>query len=173
MTDQELNALPGWISPEEGKALQHYAKGKVCLEIGSFKGKSSCFIASTAKSLLCVDTFKADGGGQVQLEKESTFLEFRSNTDKFYNIAYCMGASKSVVSTLRDNLFDFIFIDAMHDYESVKADIAMCLPKLKMGGIMAFHDYGDWTGWDGVTRAVNEWCEKPDHIHGSIAIVIK
>lgn len=56
---------------------------------------------------------------------------------------------------------DFIFIDAAHDYESVKADI-LCVSQLIVpGGVIAFDDYG-LTGETeeglehGVKRAVDE-----------------
>lgn len=48
---------------------------------------------------------------------------------------------------------DFCFIDAAHDYESVKSDIIAWLPKVKKGGWMIFHDYGLF---EGVTKAVDE-----------------
>ena len=51
-----------------------------------------------------------------------------------------------------DRSLDFIFIDAEHDYQSVKQDIAAWEPKLKPGGWMAGHDYD----LQGVRRAVNE-----------------
>ena len=50
---------------------------------------------------------------------------------------------------------DFVFIDGLHDYESVKNDISYWYPKVKVGGIISGHDY--CAGW-GVMPAVDEWC---------------
>eukprot|EP00758_Cryptobia_borreli_P017336 Tbor_TRINITY_DN6182_c4_g1::TRINITY_DN6182_c4_g1_i11::g.22020::m.22020 len=37
--------------------------------------------------------------------------------------------------------FDYIYVDARHDYKGVLDDISQWWPKLKKGGIMAGHDY--------------------------------
>lgn len=47
---------------------------------------------------------------------------------------------------------DLIFIDALHDYESVKQDISMWLPKVRDGGFLCLHDFNH--RWPGVMRAV-------------------
>ncbi len=52
--------------------------------------------------------------------------------------------------------FDLIFIDAGHDYESVKADIAAWYPHVRHGGILAGHDYLH-RRFKGVTQAVQEF----------------
>ncbi len=52
-------------------------------------------------------------------------------------------------------LLDFVFIDAAHDYDNVKADIATWLPKVRPGGILAGHDYS--RAFRGVKRAVGEY----------------
>ncbi len=49
---------------------------------------------------------------------------------------------------------DLVFIDALHDYESVKEDIALWWPQVRMGGILAGHDFNHQ--WPGVERAVAE-----------------
>lgn len=36
---------------------------------------------------------------------------------------------------------DLLFVDGDHHYEAVKKDIAGWIPKVAMGGIVAFHDY--------------------------------
>ena len=53
-----------------------------------------------------------------------------------------------------DNSLDFVFIDAAHDYESVKKDINAWFPKIKKGGVIAGHDY---TWCADVQKAVNEF----------------
>lgn len=50
--------------------------------------------------------------------------------------------------------FDLVFIDALHDYESVKQDIALWWPKVRVGGMLALHDFNHQ--WPGVERAIAE-----------------
>ena len=56
--------------------------------------------------------------------------------------------------TYPDAYFDIMYIDAAHDYESVKKDILAWLPKLKDGGAICGDDY--ISGWPGVIQAVDE-----------------
>lgn len=53
-----------------------------------------------------------------------------------------------------DQYFNIVYIDASHDYESVKKDINAWLPKVKPGGYICGDDY--CTAWIGVYDAVNE-----------------
>jgi hypothetical protein len=56
-----------------------------------------------------------------------------------------------------DAFFDFVFIDADHRYEAVKADITAWMPKVRHCGIIAGHDYKvPGRRHPGVKRAVNE-----------------
>ena len=56
-----------------------------------------------------------------------------------------------------DGSLDFVFIDAQHDYESVKRDIEAWLPKVRGGGLISGHDYDpDPKRNYGVIKAVNE-----------------
>jgi predicted O-methyltransferase YrrM len=138
--------VEGWIHDIEIKALQSLCKDKVCLEIGSYKGKSTLGIAEVAKKVYACDTFSANGSGQFQMNDLTTFDEFKQNIVGYENIIPCVGKSIDVVPKFEDKFFDTIFIDGMHDYYSAKTDIEVSWPKLKMNGFMAFHDYG----WDGV-----------------------
>lgn len=55
---------------------------------------------------------------------------------------------------------DFVYLDARHDYESVRDDLAQWFPKVRPGGILAGHDYIDGTfvnGDFGVRSAVDEF----------------
>jgi predicted O-methyltransferase YrrM len=52
------------------------------------------------------------------------------------------------------NQYDIVFIDALHDYLNVKADIAAYWPLVRIGGILSGHDFNH--KWPGVERAVAE-----------------
>ena len=61
---------------------------------------------------------------------------------------------------IEDGALDFVYLDARHDYESVKSDIAVWFPKVAPGGIISGHDYIDGDlpeGVFGVRSAVDEF----------------
>lgn len=163
--------IEGWLSVVEGEALAMYGDGKDCLEIGSYKGKSANYIAPKAKSLVCIDPFRADESGQNQFVDYTTLKEFLKNTDKFKNITPVIGKSQDVFNQFKDEQFDMIFVDGMHDHDSVMEDIKKYWPKLKIGGVMCFHDYQK--DWIGVISAVDSCFGNPDELYDSIAVVKK
>ena len=58
---------------------------------------------------------------------------------------------------VEDGTLDFVFIDAMHTYSNVKADIAAWRPKIRAGGWLCGHDYTNKSDrFPGVRRAVDE-----------------
>ena len=44
---------------------------------------------------------------------------------------------------MKDGSLDFVYIDGLHDFGSVKQDIAAWWPKVKVGGFIGGHDYHD------------------------------
>lgn len=58
-------------------------------------------------------------------------------------------------SIFPNGYFDMVYIDADHRYEFVLLDIRSWLPKVKKGGILGGHDYGN-RGTPDVKRAVDE-----------------
>ena len=61
--------------------------------------------------------------------------------------------STKAAADFTDQSLDFVFIDANHSYEHVKADIEAWKPKMKVGGMLSGHDYGEPCG---VKQAVDE-----------------
>jgi hypothetical protein len=62
-----------------------------------------------------------------------------------------------------DRTLDFVYIDAAHDVDSVREDIAAWFPKMRPGGIISGHDYYDGPLHGtvyGVRTAVRELCER-------------
>lgn len=64
-------------------------------------------------------------------------------------------SSPEAVELFDDTELDFCFIDAAHDYESVKADIIAWLPKVKPSGWLILHDF-DNPNFPGVKKAMED-----------------
>lgn len=62
--------------------------------------------------------------------------------------------ARSTEIVIGDNV-DFVFLDGAHDYESVRDDIAHWHRNVKVGGILAGHDFSDQ--FPGVKKAVSEF----------------
>jgi len=69
------------------------------------------------------------------------------------------GYSPEVCVKFQDNSIDFVYIDGLHSYEAVIADLEGWYNKVKTNGIIAGHDYSE-SDWIGVVSAVNEFVEK-------------
>lgn len=136
--------------------------GSHIVEVGSWKGRSAAFMAveiiNSNKKIKfdCVDTWK----GSIEHEtydvitEEKLYDVFLSNIEPVKHIINPIRMTSIESSKLyKDNSLDFVFIDASHEYEDVKADILSWLPKVKIGGILAGHDYNTF---EGVNRSVNE-----------------
>ena len=53
--------------------------------------------------------------------------------------------AESVVNEFSDGEFDFVYIDAGHEYRNVMRDLRMWWPKLRLGGMFAGDDFADMT----------------------------
>jgi predicted O-methyltransferase YrrM len=62
--------------------------------------------------------------------------------------------SKEAAVSFVNGFFDYVYIDANHEYEDCKYDLIVWYPKVAIGGILAGHDYGTE---EGVTNAVDEF----------------
>ena len=142
-----------------------FPSGSKFVEIGSWKGKSSAFmtvlIANSYKKIdfHCVDTWQGsiEHHGREGLDRLYDIFTDNMKPVKDYYTAI-RTPSLDGANRFEDNSLDFVFIDASHEYEDVKKDIAAWLPKVKIGGVIAGHDYylGDTDYFPGVKQAVHE-----------------
>jgi len=65
------------------------------------------------------------------------------------------GVTPEIAKSYANESLDFVWIDALHEYEYVKADIIAWLPKIKKGGYLGGHDYVEGHA-NGVEKAVKE-----------------
>ncbi|MFE1599156.1 class I SAM-dependent methyltransferase [Methylobacterium sp. ID0610] len=75
-------------------------------------------------------------------------------------VAVHVGFSTAVLSSFEDASFDWIYIDADHSYEGVRADAEAARSKVKPGGYIVFNDFAHadpFLGVYGVHRAATEF----------------
>jgi len=178
--------IEGWLSDQEGRLLYELARSctgrGVIVEIGSWKGRSTVWLASGSKAGSAVPVHAVDphtgsaehrpGGAPV-----ATFEEFRANVAR-------AGVDDIVVPLVKPSLdaaggfafpVELLFIDGDHAYEAVLADFRAWFPKVVDGGVIAFHDT---IGWEGPERVVEEHLYRSSRFRnvrlcGSIAYGIK
>lgn len=168
MERAEAIGITGFLHCAELEQLIDLACGKDVLEIGSYRGLSAWGMAQTARSLFCVDTFRACTNGQRQESSLQTLDAFLHAVSRFKNVRYFVGTSEQAhvnAHPIEGNTelgafdphgqFDMIFIDAMHDYENVKSDINRWWPRVRSGGILVGHDYRH-KDFPGVEKAFDE-----------------
>lgn len=155
--------VEGWCAPTELEYLASVAEKSHCiLEVGSWKGRSTSVLAQhTPGIVVAVDTFQGSVEHQPELKGKpasGVYHAFSANTSRYDNIWPLLANSLSAARIISHGpmRFDLIFIDASHDYESVKADIQAWLPLLADGGILCGHDYMRW----GVKSAVRQLVPK-------------
>lgn len=56
-------------------------------------------------------------------------------------VTFFRNSTLQAATLVQDETIDFIYVDARHDYCGVSDDIIAWYPKLKIGGVMAGHDY--------------------------------
>lgn len=149
--------VQGFLHPEELEKLVELARNKEVLEIGAFRGLSAWGMAIVATRVTSIDTFKANSAGQTQMEALTTLVDYQEATKRFANVEFVIGTSEQLAGLMRftTTAFDMIFLDAMHTYEDVKADIHRWWPRIRQNGLMVFHDYGH-DDFPGVKKAVDE-----------------
>lgn len=133
------------------------------VEVGSWKGQSAVCMAVELENLgksgvkfYCVDTWTVEPTEDyhqkdVYAQTGNLYQLFLANISPVRHIITPIRENSVVASKLfADQSSEIIFIDACHEYEFVKEDIAAWLPKVKSGGILAGHDYTD--NWPGVKK---------------------
>lgn len=150
--------------------VKKFGDGAKFIEIGSWKGQSAVFMAveiiNSLKNIefYCVDIWKGNG----IIDSYENYLKTcnsKNKSNKLFNIFIKnIEPVKHIIKPIRktsiaaskkfsDEYFDFIFIDASHEYKEFKQDLIAWYPKIKKGGVFAGHDYK----WGGVERALREF----------------
>jgi predicted O-methyltransferase YrrM len=154
-TIKDVPRIRGWLYETEGKALAQLAKDRNVLEIGSYCGLSTVWMARTAEHVTAVDTFESTAIPESLRQgfPADTYQEFLGNL-KFYKLDDKVTAYRTnsvhlplILGQRRPSpiigAFNMVFIDAEHTYEAVKQDVEVAKKLMADDCIIAFHDYND------------------------------
>lgn len=116
------------------------------VEIGSFQGVSTMLFAKFANLVYSVDCYdyvvpptgRIPSHDQLFVDAEKLFIE---RTKDISNIVKIKKSSVEAAKDFEDASIDFVYVDAEHDYNSVKTDINTWKHKIKNGGVLAGHDF--------------------------------
>lgn len=145
--------IPGWFNMHEAydQALEVCEDGDTIVEIGSFMGRSTNYLATNIVNsekdvkIIAVDTFKGSSEhGSLNIPKDFS-AQFKENCRFFVNreiIIMKQGRSDdpAILDSIPDNSVKVVIVDGAHEYEAVKEDIMNWWPKVKEDGYMIGDD---------------------------------
>lgn len=155
----QIFAIPTHMTPRERLLVMQTAlglrEGFTVLEIGSYLGASTAFLAVAAVQrngvVHAVDTWKNEAMGYEG--ERDTWTEFRSFTQQFeHYIVPHRGSSAEIHRREGEIPCDLLFIDGDHSYDGAAQDLRMWLPSLRPGGVLMMHDFDA----EGVRSAFND-----------------
>lgn len=148
--ERRLLSSPGrytqdWFSYHEAHWSGHFGhlagrSGLNAIEIGSFEGRSACWIVQhllTGENsrLICVEPFEQYEDQERNFDHN---IRVAGCTDKIVKLR---GRSQQVLPFLAGESFDFVYVDGSHLVLDVLQDAAMCWRLIRPGGTLVFDDY--------------------------------
>ncbi len=116
------------------KVLTLLPTGSKCAELGIWKGDFSAMI---------LDVIKPVELHLIDIEQSSIEIvrkRFHSEIDNKKVFTY-LGDSASVLASMPDRYFDWVYVDADHSYPAVHNDLKITHQKIKSDGLIALNDY--------------------------------
>lgn len=154
-----------WFSPHipAWDDILESLKPTKILEIGSFEGRSACYLigkcpslVTTPVSITCIDTWEGGIEHQAGGFVEAVMTDVERRFD--YNTRLALGrtagpaslrkekqlsrdALASLIASGQMESFDLIYIDGSHEATDVLTDAILAFPLLRIGGTLIFDDY--------------------------------
>lgn len=143
--------IGGWLSAQEGvflfKLASRLPAGAVIVEIGSYKGKSTIWLASGISNqpeslVYAIDPHKGSSERKGEYGKINTLPEFMNNVKKagLGNFVQPIACESEKAAKSFDKKIDLLFIDGSHTFEAAKNDFVLWSQRLKPDGWVVMHD---------------------------------
>jgi hypothetical protein len=134
------------------------------IEIGSYAGESTKIFAEEFKEVVSIDPFINDYDENditcQYMDLTKVYDTFMQSISGYENIKHIRKTSDDAYFDLKNEKFDFIYIDGMHTYDQVSKDIDNYKNLINYDGFLGGHDYHPV--WQGVVDAINENVGTPD-----------
>jgi hypothetical protein len=121
------------------------------VELGVFKGEfaEELYNRMSPKHLTLVDIWEGSYGsgdkdGNNHITIDNMELVYKGLVEKYSNVDnvdVVRSTSTAFLESQEDNSLDMVYVDADHSYEAVLSDLKLSFQKIKVGGILAGHDY--------------------------------
>jgi predicted O-methyltransferase YrrM len=177
-----LNSIEGFLMPLEGYALllmaQHGPGIGAVVEIGSYLGRSTCFLAIGAQragrpAVVAVDHFEGSPEHQageshqssVLVAEGTTYNQFLQNLERAKVSDHVKPVRSGSLEAAKNwsGPIRLLFIDGDHSYQSSRDDFGAWSANVESNGLVAFHDVGVWPGVTGFYKellAEGRWREQ-------------
>ncbi len=154
-------AARGFMPPDEGRALWVAANDAIAgplLEVGSYCGKSACYIGPAAmarqQTFFCVDHHRGSEENQAGWEWHEPDLVDPAvgkmdTLPLFRRTVHDAGLEDTIVAVVGDSPrvarawttpLSFLFIDGGHGVEPARLDYELWTPHVALGGTLCIHD---------------------------------
>jgi hypothetical protein len=176
----KISPIPTFKARAELGRICKTEKFKRGVELGVQRGlfaKTVLQAWSSCEKYVLVDLWEhqhnyEDVANKDNAEQESIMKQALANVAPFKDIIeVCRNFTTVCALQYPDAFFDFIYVDARHDFKGVLEDLHAWWPKLSPGGIMAGHDYV--TQGDGPTRSGQNWTVNFDGTIDMTGTVVK
>lgn len=127
------------------------------VEIGTWAGEFAAFICRTNPQvhLTCVDPWLAYHEQPKQRSMDAYYAQAVERLAPL-NVTILKKSSMEALPDVADRSLDFVYIDGAHQFDYVIQDLIHWTKKVKVGGIIAGHDYYAFGG-TGVVKAVDAY----------------
>ena len=142
-------------------------KNSICAELGVYAGRfaSRIIVDVCPKKIYLVDPYWKEYGDKFWWNKQSTWDAFSKAADrvKKYDKKKCavfvIDHDINFLNDIKDNFFDWVYLDSTHEYEDTLKELEAISPKMKNDGLICGHDYKENPKHKhhGVAKAINDW----------------
>jgi predicted O-methyltransferase YrrM len=145
-----------WFSPHAPtwrELLKRFSPKRV-LEIGSYEGRSACFLIEECPSLeqlTCIDPWEGTVAfanyrqqmSDVEQRFDSNVMVAQTRSEKLVSLRKIKSKSVDALTDLlaHGEAFDFIYVDGGHEAPDVLTDAILTFHLLRVGGLLIFDDY--------------------------------